>query len=220
MPELPPCTSSVSPGRSPASMKTFDHTVQVTSGSAAASTRSTPGRHRQQLPGRARPPARRTRRRRAARTTSSPTAQPSTPSPRRGDPAGALQPEVRRGAGRRVVVALPLQQVGPVDRAGGDVDEDLARSGDRVGHLLPAQDLGSTRPAHHDGAHGPHPRQRARQRLAGRASRNGQAAAEADTCRPSVCPPHGPWKSPCCVTPECAPSCSPSSRSPRCCSSS
>ena len=42
MPPAPPCTSSVSSGRRPAIMKTLDHTVHATSGSAAAVTRSTP----------------------------------------------------------------------------------------------------------------------------------------------------------------------------------
>ncbi len=42
MPDDPPCTSSVSPGCRLAMRKTFDHTVQTTSGSAAASTSDTP----------------------------------------------------------------------------------------------------------------------------------------------------------------------------------
>ena len=42
MPPAPPCTRKCSSGCSPATMKTFDHTVQATSGSAAAVTRSTP----------------------------------------------------------------------------------------------------------------------------------------------------------------------------------
>ena len=42
MPPAPPCTSSVSWGWSPATMKTLDHTVAATSGIAAAVTRSTP----------------------------------------------------------------------------------------------------------------------------------------------------------------------------------
>jgi hypothetical protein len=42
MPEVPPCTSSTSPGCSAASWKTLDHTVQTTSGSPAASTSPTP----------------------------------------------------------------------------------------------------------------------------------------------------------------------------------
>ena len=42
MPLDPPCTQKTSPGCSRATMKTFDHTVQVTSGSAAASTTETP----------------------------------------------------------------------------------------------------------------------------------------------------------------------------------
>ena len=42
MPLEPPCTRKASPRRSPASMNTFDQTVQVTSGSAAAVASSTP----------------------------------------------------------------------------------------------------------------------------------------------------------------------------------
>ncbi len=42
IPDVPPCTSSTSPGCSAASWKTFDQTVQATSGSAAASTSDTP----------------------------------------------------------------------------------------------------------------------------------------------------------------------------------
>ena len=42
MPPAPPWTRKTSSGRSPATMNTLDHTVQATSGSAAAVTRSTP----------------------------------------------------------------------------------------------------------------------------------------------------------------------------------
>ncbi len=42
IPLEPPCTSTVSPGRTWATMNRFDHTVHATSGSAAAVTRSTP----------------------------------------------------------------------------------------------------------------------------------------------------------------------------------
>ena len=42
MPPAPPCTRKVSPGCSPAIMKTLDHTVHATSGSAAAVTTSMP----------------------------------------------------------------------------------------------------------------------------------------------------------------------------------
>lgn len=42
MPLEPPCTRRVSPGRRWEIMKTFDQTVQATSGSAAALFRSTP----------------------------------------------------------------------------------------------------------------------------------------------------------------------------------
>ena len=156
MPELPPCTSRVSPGRSPASMKTFDHTVQVTSGSAAACTRSTPAGTGNSCPtGTATCSAYPPPESRAADLVAD--RPPVDPLAQAGDPAGALQTRVRRGAGRWVVVPFALQQVGPVDRGGGDRDEHLARAGDGVRYLLPGQDLGSTRPADHDGAHGRQP---------------------------------------------------------------
>ena len=76
----PPCTSSVSPGCRPATMNTLDQTVQATSGSAAAVTRSTPSGSGISCPaGTATfsaypPPERRAQ-------TRSPTWWPSTPSP-------------------------------------------------------------------------------------------------------------------------------------------
>ena len=89
--------------------------------------------------------------------TSSPTAQPSTPSPTSSDPSGALQARVRRGARRRGVVPLPLQQVGPVDRRRDDLDDDLARPGGRVGHLLPGQLVRPARLRHDDRPHATQP---------------------------------------------------------------
>ena len=52
-------------------------------------------------------------------------------------------PGVGRRPRRRGVVALPLQDVGPVEPGRRDLHEHLARAGHRIGHLLQAQDLGS-----------------------------------------------------------------------------
>ena len=138
-------------------MKTFDHTVQATSGSAAAVTRSTPAgtgitwpagtTTRSAYP----PPA-------SSAHTSSPTAQPVTPVAERRDGAAALHPDDLGGAGRRRVEALPLQQVGAVDRGGGDRERDLARARLGVGQLGDGQDVGATGPGGDDGAHAGHPR--------------------------------------------------------------
>ena len=80
MPLEPPCTSSTSPGRSPAVRNTLLHTVQVTSGSPPASTSDTPAGAGSSCPaGTATssaypPPA-------STAHTGAPTSQPSTPSP-------------------------------------------------------------------------------------------------------------------------------------------
>jgi len=81
MPLVPPCTSSTSPGCSPASTKTFAHTVQATSGRPAASTSDTPAGLGSSWPAgtatrSAYPPPD------SSAHTSSPTDQPLTPSPR------------------------------------------------------------------------------------------------------------------------------------------
>ena len=55
---------------------------------------------------------------------------------------------------RRRVVALPLQQVGPVDRRGGDVDDHLVGLGLGVGDLLDLQHLGAAGLGDDDCAHG------------------------------------------------------------------
>ena len=87
IPLAPPCTSNVSPSRSPAIWNTFDQTVQATSGSAAAATSSTPSGTGNTCPtGTATrsaypPPA-------SNAHTSSPTRHPSTPSP-----SAAIVPE-------------------------------------------------------------------------------------------------------------------------------
>ena len=75
----------------------------------------------------ARRPARRSRRRTSSAHTSSPTFQPATDSPSAAIVPGALQAEVRRGARRRRVVALPLHAVGAVHRRRRDLDQHLAR---------------------------------------------------------------------------------------------
>ena len=109
-------------------MKTLDHTVHATSGSAAAVTRSTPvGTGITWPAGTATcsaypPPA-------SSAHTSSPTDQPVDALAERGDRAAALQPDDVRRPGRRRVEALPLQDVGAVDRRGRDVDQHLARAG-------------------------------------------------------------------------------------------
>ena len=53
------------------------------------------------------------------------------------------RPEHVGGAGRRRVVALPLQEVGPVDRGGRHVEQHLARPGLGVGDLAVDQHLGA-----------------------------------------------------------------------------
>ena len=154
MPDAPPCTRNVSPSRRWASWPTFDQTVQATSGSAGGLQQGQPGRHRQQLAGRDRDPLRvpAAAEQRAHLVADGPAGHAVA---ERGDPARALQPRVRRGARRRRVVALPLQEVGPVDRAGGDLDEHLAGAGLRVRHLGPLQHLGTAGLADRDRVHGP-----------------------------------------------------------------
>jgi hypothetical protein len=53
----------------------------------------------------------------------------------------------------QVTEALPLQQVGPVHRAGGDVDDHLAGPAHRIGHLTPLERLGTTGFANRHRAH-------------------------------------------------------------------
>ncbi len=71
-----------------------------------------------------------------------------------GDTAGALQPGVGGGAGRRVVEALSLQDVGAVDGPGHHLDQHLALAGRGVGDLVPHQCLGPTRFGNRDRMHG------------------------------------------------------------------
>lgn len=90
MPLAPPCTSSVSPGRSWETMKTLDQTVQTTSGRAAAVFRPTPAGTGSSWPAgtatfSAYPPPD------SRAQTSSPTAHPETP-----EPIAAIRPEHSR----------------------------------------------------------------------------------------------------------------------------
>ena len=154
MPLEPPWTSSTSPGRRPAAMKTLAHTVQVTSGSAAASTSPMPRRAPAELADRdgdllGVPTA---GHQRAHLVADGPGLDARTD---RRDPAGALHPRVRRGAGRRVVVTLALQGVGPVHPGRDDVHDDLAGTGLGVGDLCQDEDLGAAGFGDRDGAHGP-----------------------------------------------------------------
>ena len=61
------------------------------------------------------------------------------------------RPRMSEAPGRRRVEALPLQEVGPVDRGGGDVDQDLAAARLGVGHVGVLQDLGAARLPDDDG---------------------------------------------------------------------
>ena len=96
---------------------TIDHTVQVDLRQrGGVDERDSPAGHGHQLAGRHARPARRSRRRPAART---PRRRPaSRRRPRRAPTIvpRALHAEIWRRARRRRVVALPLQQIGPVDR--------------------------------------------------------------------------------------------------------
>ena len=105
--------------------KTLDHTVHTTSGSAAASTSDTPSGTGSSCPAGTRtcsayPPP-------ASRRADLVADRPAVDTLAQGldDPAD-LEPRDVRLAGRRRVVALALQQVGPVDPGGGDPHEHLA----------------------------------------------------------------------------------------------
>ena len=133
-------------------MNTLDQTVQATSGIAARGLQVHAGRQRHHLSGGdghllGVPTAAR------SAQTSSPTLQPSTPCADGADPTRALQPEHVGGALGRWVEALSLQGVGAVDRAGDDVDDDLAGTRLRVGQVGDGQGLGTTRVGCGDGAH-------------------------------------------------------------------
>ena len=152
IPPAPPCTRYVSPGARCAIWYTVPWIVHAASGRAAASTRVTPSGHGQQLALghgyflRVRAPAQQ----RAYLVTDLPAgdlrAQPD-------DPARAFHAGVGRRSRRRGVVALPLQDVCPVEPGRRDLHEHLARAGHRVGHFLQAQDLGSARMGDDDRTH-------------------------------------------------------------------
>ena len=124
-------------------MKTFDQTVQVTSGSAAACVRSMPSGTGSSWPAGTATFSRvsAAREQRAHLVADGPAGDTGA---ELGDPAGALQAGVGGGAGRRVVEALALEEVGAVDRARRHLDEHFALAGHRVGDLVPHQRLGST----------------------------------------------------------------------------
>jgi hypothetical protein len=68
------------------------------------------------------------------------------PSSERGNATGALQTGVRRGTRRRVVEALPLQDIGAVHSRSDDLNQDLALGYCRVGDFSQLKDLGSGPP--------------------------------------------------------------------------
>ena len=49
-----------------------------------------------------------------------------------GDRARALESQIWRGAGRGIVMPLPLQQIGPIHGGGSNLHHDLALGGHRV----------------------------------------------------------------------------------------
>ena len=138
-------------------MKTLDHTVHATSGSAGRLDEGDAGRHRHHLPdrhGHARGvPA--TGEQGAHLVADRPALDALA---ELGDPAAALEADDVGGAGRRRVEALPLQGVGPVDRRGDDVDQHLA--GGRASGRRPRRRTGprAPGPGGDDGAHGISPR--------------------------------------------------------------
>jgi hypothetical protein len=69
------------------------------------------------------------------------------------DVARALEAEDVRGPRRRVVVALPLQEVGTVDAGGGDPDQDLARCGLGGGTVDDLEGIDAARCGGSDSAH-------------------------------------------------------------------
>ena len=140
-------------------MNTLDQTVHATSGSAAAVTRSTPSGTGITWPAGTTTFVGVRRRRPAGRTPASPTGQPVDARPDRGDGAAALHAEDVGGAGRRRVEALPLQQVGAVERRRrrrrARPRPDRARG--RAARTT-RQDLGASGLGGDDGAHAANPR--------------------------------------------------------------
>ena len=128
MPPAPPCTRNHSSRRRPPIMNTFDQTVHATSGRLAAVLEGHPGGHRHHLARGADDPlgVPAARQQRAALVADAPAGHAVADGR---DGAAALEPEHVGGTGRRGVVALPLQQVGPVDGGRDDRDGDLAGTG-------------------------------------------------------------------------------------------
>jgi hypothetical protein len=69
------------------------------------------------------------------------------------DAPGALESEHVARPRRRDVLPFALQQVGPVDRRGHDLDDHVAVPGDRLGNLADPQDVDVAGPVAHDSAH-------------------------------------------------------------------
>lgn len=109
--------------------------------------------HRQQLPGRHGGLLRVTtaREQRAHLVAQGPSRDTG---PQGRDAPRAFEPGIRGRTGRRIVEALPLQQIGAVDGARDDVDEDLSLAGHGIGHLGPDKRLGTTRFGNRDRMHG------------------------------------------------------------------
>ena len=135
-------------------MKTLDQTVQATSGRAPAVDQvdarrapASPGRRGRATCSAYPPPA-------SSAQTSSPTDQPVDARRRPRRPCREhSSPRIVGRAGRRRVEALPLQRVGPVDRGGGDVDDDLARARARGRAGRRRTGRRATGPGGDDGAH-------------------------------------------------------------------
>jgi len=70
------------------------------------------------------------------------------------DGPGDLHAEVGRGAGRWRVVALPLQDVGAIQRRGSDPNQDLTRTCNRIVDLLNFEDVRTAGLSDDDCAHG------------------------------------------------------------------
>ena len=119
-------------------MTRFDHTVQATSGSAAASCSVTPSGNRHHLAG-----GHGDVLGIASAGQQSANLLPDGPAgdavADRGDRSGHLQPEGLAGSRRRRVVTRGLQQVGAVDAGGADLDQDFAGGRRDVGNFLPGQ---------------------------------------------------------------------------------
>jgi hypothetical protein len=139
-------------------MKTFDHTVQATSGNAAASTSDTPAGT-----GSSWPAGTATRggiptagEQRAGRVADRPTGHVRA---NRRHPTAALQPEVCRCSRGRGVVPLSLQQVGAVDASRDDLEEHLVGVGGGVRDLGEDERLGASGRGHGHGQHDSEPSQ-------------------------------------------------------------